>query len=80
MRRLAGGLCAFLGIILLVSGFVASFYEEKFSFNGVVVVHYPYIHLAIPLIVPGVVLIIAGGILYFYTPEETPSSRYFGTS
>jgi len=80
MKRLAGVLCAFLGITLLIGGFVAFFYEKERVWvgrtgMGVLVVHYPYIYLAIPLVVLGVVLIIAGAFLYFYTPKEAPSSR-----
>ena len=69
MRKSAGVLCAFLGVILLIGGFIAFWYElsggDAFGW-----VTYPYRYLAIPLILLGVVLIIAGAFLYSYAPKE----------
>lgn len=72
MRKSAGVLCAFLGIILLIGGYVAFWYELSGG-DALGWVAYPYRYLAIPLIVLGVVLIkLAGVFLYFYTPKGTP--------
>ena len=67
MKRLAVVLCVFLGVILLISGYVAFHYGETLrSFNGVVVTYSPYIYLAVPLSLLGVVLVIVGMLLLLH--------------
>lgn len=68
MKRLAGVLCVFLGVILVISGYVAFHYgETSFGLNGVVVTYYgPYIYLAVPLGLLGVVLVAAGMLLLLH--------------
>ena len=74
MKRLAGVLCAFLGVILLIGGYVASWYMVRRQLHPhypALVDTYPYQYLTFPLIVLGVVLIkIAGVFLYFARQKE----------
>lgn len=53
-----------LGAVLLVGGFIAYFYEERWY-------GYPYRDIAVPLLVLGVVLIIAGAFLRTYISKKT---------
>jgi hypothetical protein len=73
--RLAGVLCAIFGVISLISGYGASGIMVRRGLDphySVLVDTYPYRYYAIPLIVLGVILIIAGAFLFFYTQKETP--------
>ena len=60
-------LCFVLGGILLVGGFIAYFYEQ-WSWLGVT---HPYRDIAVPLLVLGVVLIVAGAFLQTHTSRKT---------
>ena len=65
----AGGLLAFLGVLLLIVGLIAYFYEE--FRGGLWLLSYRW--LGVLLMVLGVASIIAEAVLHFYTPKkQTP--------
>ncbi len=78
MKRLAGVLCAFLGVILLVGGYVASWYMVRKPLHPhypALVDTYPYQYLAFPLTVLGVILIVAGGVTILLSARITNIAR-----
>jgi len=60
-----GDMCLVLGFILLFGGFVTFFYEENYG------LYHPYRELSIPLLVLGVILIIAGAFIRTYISKKT---------
>jgi len=60
-----GDMCLVLGFILLFGGFVTFFYETSGGY------YHPYRELSIPLLVLGVVLIIASAFLRTYASRKT---------
>lgn len=66
-RSIEADLCIVLGVVLLLCGFVAYLYWEE----SWLLATYPYRDLAVPLLVLGVVLIIAGAFLRIYASRKT---------
>ncbi len=78
MKRLAGVLCALLGVILLIGGYVASWYMVKrplYPHYPALVITYLYQCLAFPLTVLGVMLIVAGGATILLSARITNITR-----